>query len=158
MDISCTPAVPGSTSPFPAHRPPAHPTQSFLNPKTQAPRGVIDLDPYTDIEVDQATGAIVLGPGSDPAAARQGLRKFYLRPEDRPTAIAAAAASNGGSRGGRADDQGQNWVPRRGGGGEALGEWLSGFHRERYKVVRDERDAYMNLQVGCAVSIGWFVS
>ena len=36
-----------------------------------------------------------------------------------------------------------------GGEGEALGEWLSGLHRERYKVVRDERDAYMNLQVFC---------
>lgn len=35
-----------------------------------------------------------------------------------------------------------------GGGGAGLGEWLSGLHRERYKVVRDERDAYMNLQVG----------
>lgn len=42
---------------------------------------------------------------------------------------------------------------RRGAGGgegsEALGEWLSGFHRERLKKIRDERDAYMNLQVWC---------
>eukprot|EP00752_Nemacystus_decipiens_P003650 g3364.t1 len=124
----------------------------FESKDSEVPRGVIDLDPYTDIEVDQTTGAIVLGPGSDAAAARQGLRKFYLRPEDRPATMAAAAAAATATGNGEGDgDLGQYWVPRRrsgggGEGGEALGEWLSGFHRERYKVVRDERDAYMNLQ------------
>lgn len=133
---------------------------------------MIDLDPYTDIEVDQSTGAIVLGPGSDAAAARQGLRKFYLRPEDRHTTLAVAAArssgvssgggggGSGSGGGGRTDEHGRYWVPGRGGGGgaeggEALGEWLSGLHRERYKVVRDERDAYMNLQVRADARSGY---
>lgn len=131
--------------------------------------------------MDPATGAIVLGPGSSDAA-KQGLRKYYLRPEDRPTRAApvnggggggaegegvAGTGTSGGGGGGRGgekravvdddddDDVGEYLVPMDGAdeGGEALGEWLSGLHRDRYKVVRDERDAYMNLQVRncCAV-------
>lgn len=54
------------------------------------------------------------------------------------TAVAEAEGEGGGSGAAKKGD---------GGGGEVVGEWLSGLHRERYKVVRDERDAYMNLQV-----------
>ncbi|CAN0050526.1 unnamed protein product, partial [Pylaiella littoralis] len=137
----------------------------FESKDAEAPRGVIDLDPYTDIGVDQATGSIVLGPGSGDAA-KQGLRKYYLRPEDRRTGAAStgggggggglegrgAAGSPGGGGGNQnaGDDAEEYLVPVGGGGcedgGDALGEWLSGLHRDRYKVVRDERDAYMNLQ------------
>lgn len=128
----------------------------------QVPRGVIDLDPYTDIGVDQSTGAIVLGPGTGDT---QGLRNFYFRPEDRQTMLktnrfvedGATAGEEEGRRGVWRDlDGGGSRLPRDGRGedggeenGGGLGEWLSGLHRERYKVVRDERDAYMNLQVKC---------
>lgn len=155
---------------------------------------MIDLDPYTDIEVDPHTGAIVLAPGTEASAfasaTGQGtLRKFYFQPEDRwlkaPIATAAAATTTttathapsgglsgsdeaadgqegeaaqqeehprstaaGGDRGGGGGGGDEWWSAKQEGErGEALREWLSGLHRERFKVVRDERDAYMNLQV-----------
>lgn len=116
----------------------------------QVPRGVIDLEAYTEIGLDQGTGAIVLGPGP---GSPPGLRKYYFRPEELQLRSARAgscrrvreprttfgeetsSSSSGGEEGSGA------------GGGGMLGEWLSGLHRERYKVIRDERDAYMNLQV-----------
>ncbi|CAM9483394.1 unnamed protein product [Discosporangium mesarthrocarpum] len=81
----------------------------FESNDSETPRGVIDLEHYTDISEDPVTGALVLKPG---LGVPQGLRTFYMRPED----------------------------------GWSKAEWLSGLHRERFKVVRDERDAYMNLQ------------
>lgn len=111
----------------------------------QVPRGVIDLEPYTEIGVDQGTGAIVLGTavGSD-----AGYRKFYFRPED---AIEHSRLLCGGAGGAEGGGEGEGGCGGGGGGGGMLGEWLSGLHRERFKVVRDERDAYMNLQVWVVV-------
>lgn len=54
---------------------------------------------------------------------------------------------SGGRGGGVGAGMGEGTGEEGGGGGGVLGDWLSGLHRERYKVVRDERDAYMNLQV-----------
>lgn len=102
--------------------------------------------------MDQRTGAIVLGPGGSWTAAGQGLRKFYFKPEERRvmrTTAAGGAGANGTAVAEAEGEGGDSGVAEKGdgGGGEVVGEWLSGLHRERYKVVRDERDAYMNLQV-----------
>lgn len=111
---------------------------------------MIDLESYTDIGVDQGTGAIILGPGS---GAESGYRKFYFRPEDGHLRATRGGNRDGfsGSRkcwsSGCSDRQDGAAGVDVGGDGGMLGEWLSGLHRERYKVVRDERDAYMNLQV-----------
>lgn len=136
----------------------------------QVPRGVIDLEAYTDIGVEESTGAIVLGPGPD---APPGFRKFYFRPEDntvhrgskdsrflsRSRAVNSSGSSSSEGPGCEAsmreddvelhagEEDGVWEGIGDGGGGGRLGEWLSGLHRERFKVVRDERDAYMNLQV-----------
>ncbi|CBN79560.1 conserved unknown protein [Ectocarpus siliculosus] len=123
----------------------------FESKDAEVPRGVIDLDPYTNIGVDQRTGAIVLGPGGSWTVAGQGLRKFYFKPEERRmmrTTAAGGAGANGTAVAEAEGEGGGSGVAKKGdgGGGEVLGEWLSGLHRERYKVVRDERDAYMNLQ------------
>ena len=128
---------------------------------------MIDIEAYTDIGVEESTGAIVLGPGPD---APPGFRKYYFRPEDgRHTRFRHHSRSSGGGEGSdggeivvsergrcsggamREDDLelpvGEDEDVFEGDGGGFLGEWLSGFHRDRFKVVRDERDAYMNLQV-----------
>ncbi|CAN0169949.1 unnamed protein product, partial [Ectocarpus fasciculatus] len=67
----------------------------FESKDAEVPRGVIDLDPYTNIGVDQRTGAIVLGPGGSWTAAGQGLRKFYFKPEERRAMRTAAAVPAG---------------------------------------------------------------
>ncbi|CAM9319750.1 unnamed protein product, partial [Ectocarpus sp. 12 AP-2014] len=63
----------------------------FESKDAEVPRGVIDLDPYTNIGVDQRTGAIVLGPGGSWTTAGQGLRKFYFKPEERRVVRTTAA-------------------------------------------------------------------
>eukprot|EP01039_Chlorochromonas_danica_P000856 gene856-931_t len=73
----------------------------------ESPRGIIDLELYTDVQRDEGGRAIKLTTGEN-----SHLRAFYFDDEDP----------------------------------EYLNEWITSFIRDRYHAVRDERNAYQQMQ------------
>jgi len=81
----------------------------FEDEDADAPRGIIDLEYYTDISA-QPNNVVRLGAPSDAPGGQQ--RTFYFQAESE----------------------------------EEMNSWMSALIRERYFVLRDERDAYQELQ------------
>lgn len=80
----------------------------YDNDYSESPRGIIDLELFTQIALEGNDYNILkISPPSDST-----LRSFYFQDED------------------------QN----------ILSEWITSLHRDRFGVVRDERDAYQQLQ------------
>ena len=73
---------------------------------SQPPKGIIDLEYYTQLETDKDSGILTLfAPGTN-------LRKYYFRFDEE----------------------------------NVVNDWISAVKRDRFQLVKDERDAYQALQ------------
>jgi len=78
----------------------------YDNEMADGPRGIIDLELYTKIEIEADNETIKLSTQED------GSHPYYLQLKD----------------------------------ADALSEWVASFLRDRYNIIREERDAYRQLQ------------